>query len=51
MRDDLILWNGEATALGEWTSAAADGSSAALSVEPGPRGLATPMRVGGRRRK
>jgi hypothetical protein len=40
MRDDLVLWNGEATALGEWTSAAADGSSAALSAEPTPRGAA-----------
>ena len=40
MRDDLVLWNGEATALGEWTSAAADGSSTALSAEPGPRGAA-----------
>ena len=36
MRDDLVLWNGEATELGQWTSTAADGSSAALSVEPGP---------------
>jgi hypothetical protein len=40
MRDDLVLWNGEAAALGEWTSAAADGSSVALSAEPGPRGAA-----------
>ncbi len=40
MNDDLVLWNGEATALGEWTSAAADGSRAALSAEAGPRGAA-----------
>lgn len=40
MRDDLVLWNGEATELGQWTSTAADGSSAALSVEPGTRGEA-----------
>ncbi|MGD0950203.1 MAG: discoidin domain-containing protein [Candidatus Binatia bacterium] len=40
MNDDLVLWNGEATALGEWTSAAADGSSAALSAEPAPHGAA-----------
>ncbi len=38
--DDLILWNGAATALRQWTSTAADGSSAALSVEPGPHAAA-----------
>ena len=38
--DDLILWNGEATALRQWTSTAADGSSVALSAEPGARGAA-----------
>jgi hypothetical protein len=40
MREDLVLWGGEATELGQWTSTAADGSSAALSVEPGPGGAA-----------
>ena len=40
MRDALVLWNGEAVALGQWTSTAADGSTVALSTEPGPRGAA-----------
>src|SRR5262245_60110217 len=40
MRDDLVLWSGEREDLGQCTSNAADGSSAALSVEPGPRGAA-----------
>src|SRR5512139_466698 len=38
MHDDLVLWSGEAAALGGWTSAAADGSRVALSAEPGPAG-------------
>ncbi len=40
MSDPLVLWNGEAAALGQWTSTAADGSTVALSAEPGPRGAA-----------
>src|SRR5262245_36660557 len=40
MRDEIVLWNGQAAELDHWTSNAADGSSAALSVEPGPRGAA-----------
>jgi hypothetical protein len=40
MSDDIRLWNGEAAELGQWTSTAADGSSVALSVEPGPHGSA-----------
>jgi hypothetical protein len=40
MGDALVLWNGEAAALGQWTSTAADGSTVTLSVEPGPRGAA-----------
>ena len=33
MSDDLILWNGAANEIGEWKSAAADGSSAKLSAD------------------
>jgi hypothetical protein len=36
----LVLWNGDAASLGQWSSSAADGSSVALSAEPGPRGAA-----------
>jgi hypothetical protein len=37
---DLVLWNGDPASLGQWSSSAADGSSVALSAEPGPRGAA-----------
>ncbi len=40
MRDDLVLWNGESTVLSQWTSTAADGSTVALSAEPGAHGAA-----------
>jgi hypothetical protein len=40
MGDDLVLWSGEGKELGQWTSTAADGSSVALSIEPGERGAA-----------
>jgi hypothetical protein len=40
MDDDLVLWGGGASVLRQWTSTAADGSSVALSVEPGPHGAA-----------
>jgi hypothetical protein len=36
----LVLWEGDALALGQWSSSAADGSSVALSAEPGTRGAA-----------
>ncbi len=35
MTGDVVLWNGEAAALGRWTSHAAPGSDATVAAEPG----------------